>query len=233
MTLAVSEVLAALDVNSNNVDLFLDAESLDQYLLKDGVIRNLKKIVCDSLGKLDRQSFRTIVFCGSSVPENVGPEYNTEPYRTERIELNLWKSLVSEPSSPMVFFGDYAVIHPFQPDSDKPVRPPSRIRLSTATEHVFYRGPRANHRRLCSMVMESPAADGQSLSWGLAETKACGRGSGGTGRPTDWVALDTNAHVETTVSIVDRHLRDYKRFELLRLSQPEKNSWLQETIELE
>src|SRR5690606_2057107 len=126
-------------------------------------------------------------------------------------EFAVWKALLSDPSVPLVLFGDYGIIPPFQSDTNKPVRPPSRIRLSTDAEHVLYRAPRDDHQRLCREVMESSAAYAQALSWGTNATRACGAGYGGVGTPCTWIARDTNAHIETTVTEINRQLRSSQR----------------------
>lgn len=224
--------LQSVALSDDQCDLILDAEALERHSLTVDPVSTLHQIFKVATVALADYRFRSVILCGSSVPANFGPQYNTAPYRTERVEFNVWRKLLVDPTLPLAIFGDYGPVPPFQTDADNPVRPPSRIRLSTRTEHVFYRAPRKDHQTLCREVMESPAAYMQAPSWGMNATRACGAGSGGIGTPCTWIARDTNAHIETTVNEIDQELRRAERISDLKFDEPEASPWHQDVLEL-
>jgi hypothetical protein len=228
----IDEVLELAELDPRELVIFLDTEELERHPETQVSVPNLLATAKQSFRMLQQYSFRDVVFCGSSIPEKVGPRYNVEPLRKERAELSVWKELVSDASLPLIGFGDYAVVPAFESDPDKPVRPPSRIRLSTDTHHVLYRGPRENHRHLCSRVMENHPEYLLTPSWGGSETRACARGFGGVGAPSDWIARDTNAHLEGTVQLVEQHLKTLQRIDNVDLDEIEQEPWLQDILQL-
>lgn len=214
-------------------DLFLDCEALDRLPSEYVTEQQLETTIREALQAIRDIPFRTIVFAASNVPQQVGPEYTAKPLRVDRTDLAIWKNLIEDDVCRRLRFGDYAVIPPFQDDANKPVRAPSRIRLSTEKEHLFYRGPRNQHRTLCQRIFEDQAHVAQSPSWGLAVTKACGRGSGGIGGPADWVARDVNMHIESTVEAVEENMVKNELLSALNLDQPAKEPWLQAELGVE
>lgn len=228
----IEATLGLLDLTADRCDLILDADALERHTRMDDPLLELRQVIQSAIRIASKYRFRKVVFCASSIPENVGPQYDAEPYRSSRVEFAVWKELLSDPTLPLVLFGDYGIITPFQSDANKPVRPPSRIRLSTDAEHVLYRAPRDDHQRLCREVMESPAAYAQAPSWGLNATRACGGGYGGVGIPCTWIARDTNAHIETTMTEIDRQLRSSKRFAEFAFNDLEVAPWLQSVFDM-
>lgn len=227
----LGKIIEAQDLESSATDVILDAESLYLVLPADADHSRLVETLSETLIQISDLGLRSVIWVGSSIPEKVGPEFNDKPLRVDRRELRVWRELIARPENPLVLFGDYGVVWPFQSDSSKPVRPPSRVRLSTGSEHVFYRGDRADHRALCQEVREDPAFYGQQPSWGMSFTRSCGSGGSGVGSPTDWVARDTNMHIETTVVSVERDLGSVNRLGVLRLAKPKTEPWLQTMLE--
>ena len=229
----LERALVEQDLDPATTDLFLDAEALERLPSEYVVDLHLERTVRDVLNAIQNVPFRTLVFVGSSVPQNVGPEFNAKPHRVHRAELSTWTNLIAEESCQGLLFGDYTVIPPFQSDVSKPVRAPSRIRLSNEEEHVLFRGPRGEHRALCRKVLEKRAHIEQAPSWGLAATAACGRGSGGIGGPTDWVARDVNMHIESTVKVVERCLENVGFLSMLSFGRYASEPWLQSELNIE
>jgi hypothetical protein len=228
----IEATLELFDLTADGCDLILDADALERHARMDDPLSELRQIVRSAIRMTSKYRFRTVVFCASSIPEKVGPQYNAEPYRTSRVEFAVWKELLSDSTLPLVLFGDYGIIPPFQTDTNKPVQPPSRIRLSTNAEHVLYRAPRDEHQRLCKEVIETPTAHAQAPSWGMNATRACGRGYGGVGIPCTWIARDTNAHIETTVAEITRQLSSSKRSAEFAFSDVEVAPWLQTVFDV-
>ena len=161
----------------------------------------------------------------------VGKKYNEKPCRVERIEFKVWRALNSEKLRPRIVFGDYGIVYAFQSDGGAPVRPPSRIRLSTETEHVLFRSDPDAYRQLRSRVAHDTAAAVQSESWGKRAIIGQGHGFTDIGNATKWVAWDTNAHIETTYRYIGRELGAIRRLPWQTIGALESAPWLQDNLD--
>ena len=220
-----------IDVAGSDCDVILDLEAMER-LPKDVLADNrLLETVKLAVGALKNKSYRSLTICASSIPAAVGKQYNVEPCRTTRVELGIWRELISDESLPRILFGDYGIVSPFQSDGGAPVQPPSRIRLSTETEHVLYRSSPNSYRQLRATVVREDAANMQATSWGKRAIFGRGHGFTGVGNPTDWVARDINAHMETTFRVVERQMRISQRIPAQRRGEIASFPWLQEGLD--
>lgn len=69
-------------------------------------------------------------------------------------------------------------------------------------------------------------------AWGNLALYECGEGGGGEGGPTDWVARDTNLHLESTTRMVEAFLDRHGCLKDLEFAKPEQFPWLQSRIEM-
>lgn len=174
------------------VDLILDLESLSLARDESRTFSKLFPASVQAILIARDLKFRNIILCGSSVPESVGKKYEWNSFRASRVELEIWRELVGEVTMPLIGFGDYAITYPMEQDSGNPVNPPGRIRLSTATEHSFWRAPREDYPDLCAKVFSSSDFDPTLRAWGATTISLCARYGRNEGGPTEWVARDTN-----------------------------------------
>ena len=79
--------LKALSLPANDVDLFLDAESLALMPPALATLPVLMSTLLDALRTVQKHPFRNIVFVGSSVPESLGRREDAEPLTIERREF--------------------------------------------------------------------------------------------------------------------------------------------------
>jgi hypothetical protein len=161
----------------------------------------------------------------------VGKEYDGSSLRVERTEIAAWQSLVDSHSEGLVKFGDYGVIHPLEQDVSGPVRPPARIRLSTEREHVFWRAPRKDYLALSEKVVASREYDPELAAWGSGALRLCARYGRGKGGPAEWVARDTNLHIEVTLRAIESFLRRAGRLSSVSFAEPESFPWDQTLID--
>ena len=225
----LDETLALLSVEAQDVDLYLDAGPIARLVLGSAPIPTLVEKTGNAILLANAMRFRSIVFAGSSVPDSVGPRYNAHPCRVPRVELEAWRLLQSNKNIPSVRFGDYGVMPPLQSDSGGS-RPPSRIRLSTPDEHVFYRSDPDAYLHLRSIVSKTPAMKAQSDSWG--RRSLLGQGASGPGNASDWVARDTNASLETTCKDIVRHAGGRIKVPAIDLRRAGTGAWRQEGLDL-
>ena len=212
------------------VDLFLDLEALVLLPSGAGSETGLVSILLDAVQVIDVASFRNVVVCGSSVPESIGKRNDWIPLRVPRIELRVWERTMLREGRILMKFGDYGIAYAFEDDPDSPVRPPSRIRLFAERDHVMNRAPRGEYRKLCSAVITSSEFARLPPAWGAASLLACGRGSGGEGNPTDWVARDTNIHLEATPRLLHSFIKEQGRIGEIAFREPETFAWRQSEL---
>ena len=226
----VDDTLKALSLTPAMVDVFLDFEALADLSEEDRSEENLTSVATEALQVVKDREFRNLVLCGSSIPEPPGMQYNWKPLRVPRIELKVWQTLLQRNSNLQINFGDNGVTY-VHDRSGKSGPPPSRIRLSTPTDHILWRAPKGNYRKLCSDVVKGDDFDRTLLAWGLGELYACGAGRGSEGSPTDWVARDTNLHLEGTTRFVEAALGRYGRLAGLTFADTETFPWLQSGLD--
>ncbi len=209
------------------IDLLLDLEAVLHIPEHQRSTAHLTAVVHEALA-LVRQigEFRNVILCGSSVPENVGKQYNGAPYRGRRIELDVWRTLLPDAIMP-VSFSDNGITPSRGPDPRGFGPAPARIRLSTPDEIVFYRANQKRYVDLCKRALSSTDFDDRIPAWGATKLRECARGHIAPSSPTEWVARDTNLHIETTVAEVQRRLHATGRIRDYRFPEEEKFAWLQ------
>jgi len=226
----IEDTLRTLSLKSEAVDLLLDFEALPMLPQVDQSLESIMSAAIAALSAIESKSFRNIVICGGSIPEEVGPKYDWKPWAIPRTELHAWKKLMQRKLVSTVKFGDYAVTYAHMSDSSSSGQPPPRIRLSTKADHILARAPRGQYRKLSSEIIKHEAFDPALSAWGVDRIFACGTGSGGVGNASDWVARDTNLHLEITAQNVEETLKQYGRLTKTRFAQPEKTPWLQSRL---
>lgn len=140
LSATVDDTLKALSLPPSMVDVFFDFEALVILPPEARSEEALLAVVIDAMRAIEGKAFRNLVLCGSSIPDQVGPQYNWNALRVSRVELNVWERVIARDANILVKFGDYGIGYAYERDSDKPVEPPSRIRLSTPTHHVLMSG---------------------------------------------------------------------------------------------
>jgi hypothetical protein len=228
---AIGDSLRALSLEPSSVDLFLDLETLALLPAASRSVAAIVSALTDVLRRVRDSKFRNIVLCGSSIPERVTKEYEWRALRVERTEYVAWQSLIETLTQILVKFGDYGVIYALEQDVKGSVRPPARVRLSTAEEHVLWRAPRKDYIKLSERVAASPDFDPELAAWGSTVLRLCARYGRGRGGPTEWVARDTNLHIEVTVRAIESFLRRAGRLSGVSFAEPESFPWSQALID--
>lgn len=223
--------LAYMSMPPEQVDLFLDAESIALMPVESSSKDQLLAELSEALRTCQQFRFRNVIFIGSSVPENLrGPE-DGKPLTFERTEFRVWKQLMARPGEALVRFGDTGVWNPRQPDtgSGGGGPPPARVRIPLEEQQIFFRSESTGYRRLCQKALKHPGVRDLPRCWGLDSIARAGRGSGGADNATGWVARDTNLHIEATVQQVERFLRRHNRLSEVVLAPVRSEPWQQET----
>lgn len=223
--------LASLSLTPDQVDLFLDAESIALMPVESSSEDQLLAELLEALRVEGQFRFRNLIFVGSSVPENLrGPE-DGKPLTFTRTEFRVWKQHMARPGAALVRFGDTGIWNPRQPDTGGGGGGPSpaRIRIPLEERQVFFRAEATGYRGLCEKALRHPGVRDLPRCWGLDSIRRTGRGSGGADNATGWVARDTNLHIETTVEQVERFLQKHNRLSEVVLAPVRSEPWQQVT----
>ncbi|MEO8459951.1 MAG: hypothetical protein ABI451_05425 [Dokdonella sp.] len=188
-----------------DIDVYLDAESLNRLPIELADEIALSKSVCAAAEMTLALGYRRVIFAASSMPDSMTHHEKGEILHLPRAEFRIWRQLASDPESSSILFGDYGVIYPTQSESDAQGRPPSRIRITTVDEYVLYKDSPEAIRTLSRKAVDDGALNGLADSWGASAVRECAAGYGNKGNATTWVARDTNMHIENTVAAMIRH----------------------------
>ncbi|MGH8124912.1 MAG: beta family protein, partial [Rhodanobacteraceae bacterium] len=224
------ETVNFVSASPGDIDLYLDAESLARVPVEAVDEVALAESLRAAAEMTLRLGYRRVVFAASSMPDSLTRHERGKVMHIPQVEFRVWRRLASGPGRPSMLFGDYGVVYPTQTESNVPVRPPSRVRITTAEEHVLYKGRPEEIRTLSRRAVDDGALKGLADSWGASAVRECAAGYGNEGSATSWVGRDTNMHIENTVGAIIRHTA----IEASVLSQiaaaTAGNPWLQDSL---
>lgn len=229
--IVLAAMLNGLRLLPETADLFLDLEAISVLRAEERSVISLQAVLIDALHALRQLRFRTLVVCGSSLPETLGKRNDWKPVRIARTELSVWRALLDRGDLPLLRFGDYGVVYPFEGDLDKPIRPPSRVRLCSKEDHLVYRAKPDEYRALAKVALADAGLVDLPECWGAEEISACASGALSASGATEWVARDTNLHLEATVLTVEKELRQRELLAEIELEVPQAVPWLQKVLE--
>lgn len=208
LKMAIDETIDLVSVSLDQVDLFLDFGPLALAAVEAPLRPALRAILADALRVVERVRFRHVVFAASNLPDSLAPQRKNEVTRVARIEFQVWRDLVGHRNVADIGFGDYGVVHPLQSDGKVPRAPPSRVRIATEDEYFLYKGDPDGIRVLARRAIDDGRLQGVPDSWGSTTLRECARDCGIAGNATNWIARDTNVHIENTIALAGRHVSD-------------------------
>ncbi|CAA6828177.1 MAG: Unknown protein [uncultured Thiotrichaceae bacterium] len=210
----IEDVLSFLAIPSSKCRLIFD---LGYILEKD--LGDLLGQVESLYMEIKGYNFYQVMTCGSSMPKSITTvvaEQNSEN-EVQRKEMLLWKALTGKGYD--ITFADYGTRHPLpEPESDSIENPKQpffqnknkQIRYTTLDAHYILRGcptkDGGNHQALSKKLTKSPCYSGSPFSWSDQRISECSQGSF-KGNDSNWVAIDTNRHIEAVLDEVKEHLR--------------------------
>jgi hypothetical protein len=228
---ALAEATKLTGVPAHHIDLLFDAYSLEFIASEQKDEDVLAHTLRIAAGHTRNHGYRRVVFVASNMPSSLTRHRKGEVLRVARTEFRAWRRLIADPEYSFVRFGDYGVIHPTQVESEKPVIPPSRVRLADDDEYFLYKGPRDAIRRVAQSAVADQNLKSSSSSWGANAIRECAAGYGDSGGPAQWVARDTNMHIENTVTAVKKRLAPTQAA-ATQTEDVRRSPWLQETLSL-
>lgn len=182
---------------------------------------------------LKNNTFRNIILAGGSVPDELSKKDNGKVRRERRIEVELYTKIAQAFPGLAIAASDYGILSPYYAQPKGPVSPPSRIRYSTSTEHVFRRAQRGigEYRKLCEQLIDPATSDfmGPGFSVGDRRIYLCAKGIINASDATASVAADTNHHLELVSLRAWEFLKEAGLLSNFALPAPEKRP-LQEDL---
>jgi len=227
----LDETLNLTSLIPNDIDVYLDAFSLSLVPTEardDHALSETLRVAAATVNKL---RYRRTIFCASGMPDSMTRHEKGEVLRVPRAEFRAWRRLATDPAFAFLGFGDYGVIDPAQVESQAAVIPPSRVRITTEDEYILYKGDRDGIRSVARLAVSEETLARRVDSWGGSAVRECAAGYGDPGGPAQWVARDTNMHIERTVAAMMRYLAP-DRISSISAEAAPANPWLQESLGL-
>lgn len=200
----LKETLDLVSIEPASADVLLDAGSLALVPPESRDDLVFAEILRTAATTVQASGYRRVVCTASNFPDSMVRHVKGDVLRVPRIEFRVWRLLIRDPKFKFLRYGDYGVIHPAQVESGARVIPPSRVRITTDDEYVLYKGSRDEIRAVSAAALRGGDLDGR-ISWGASAVRECAEGFGSSGSPADWVARDTNMHIENTVATIIRN----------------------------
>ncbi len=203
----VAEILDQLELPPTDVEVLIDFgdySSTSQYV--DDLIDHAKTAISitQSLG------FERIILAGCSMPPFITGAVKTQNSTglVLRKEMVAWRALLSENPALGLVFADYGVRSPNSKDESGPSNTNGKIRYTVGKEYFIARGyplteglKGAQNYSLAKIVLTSGHYIDPSFSWGDERILRCSQGEF-RGNSKDWIAIDTNHHIEMVTAEV-------------------------------
>lgn len=182
---------------------------------KDAVA-DMLEVAKTVIKNIQQHGFRRIVLAGSSMPASINEavENRNSIGYVPRKEIMTWKEIVNENRDINIIFGDYVIRNPNPADGVIALEANAKIRYSVPNRYLIARGHSKKKTRLAEQnralamkVISTQAFCGPDFSWGDSQIMICAMpGSKDMGWPTEWVAIDSNHHIQAVVSEVLEHM---------------------------
>jgi hypothetical protein len=196
----IGKMIEDIALSDGDVDIILDLKEL-QSDVQRGIL-----LLRAMLAALPRPAeWRRVIVAASSFPEDLRDVEASSVVTLPRREWDLWNALQRRPERlPRrdIVFSDYGIAHPSLKDVDPRLMTMSAsIRYTGRNEWVIVKGRGVRqsgfeqYHALCQRLVQHPAYEGASFSWGdryIAETAVR---TTGPGNATTWRKVGTNHHI--------------------------------------
>lgn len=202
---------------SSSWDCVIDLKEMDR--LGDS---SLHSDIVSTFKILDQGQFSSVALCGTSFPEMLSKCERGKFVEFDRKEWSLYKELIKNSGSKLrPRFGDYGVVYPKYSERQTFGPPPVKIRYCTENNWLVVRGVRFNdpksreqYRNFCKQLQRDGVLSPKEFSWGDRELHSYANGDSlqrSSFTATDWIAIDTNHHIEFVSRQVDSYLSSVSR----------------------
>lgn len=206
---AIENIVAALDLATNQCNVILDLHDVTQ----ESVVELQEKLEL-AMSLLSGYDFAFISVAGCSVTPVINdmvPQINSTATVLRR-EMIAWQAIRASSPFPLVF-GDYGTSSPYAAESGIAPHANGKIRYTVEKNYYVVRGysrskgeKGAQMYELAQQVAQSSVFAGDTFSWGDSRIVQCSHQEF-TGRPQDWIAIETNHHTHYALAEVAEYLR--------------------------
>ena len=200
-----------LDRELNNLLNMLITSKKDAHLLIDLQALSLEDIdsaskkIINLINTLQNISnWQTLTIAASGFPHSLsGIKPNSEE-KIIRTELVLWKRVISSKNlARLPSYGDYGIVHPHQPEFDRPPNSSPKIRYTLNEDWLILRGesfkkhPKGfkQYHDLARNLIEMPEFLNVGFSKGDDYIVKCASFNATCGNLTTWIQVDTTHHL--------------------------------------
>lgn len=222
---SLGETIGVLGLDTSQIDVVLDF----RYVGKDN-FDHLRAAALDALRIVASfGTFRNLSVAASSVPDALTKKDQGKIRREPRRDFELWTDLLElwRDGYPMPLC-DYGVVGAHYVQPGKPVTTPARIRYTTQAEHIFLRGNRDEHSKICQQLLDlRQDFAGSNYSVGDQRISESANGRLGPGNAALWIGYDANHHFEFVSNQAWDVVTKHGLSDLFALSVPKSRPWLQ------
>jgi hypothetical protein len=206
-----AEVLAALDLGAEDVDLVLDLGSISPEQRWTGATVRLLLAALPEIG-----NWRSLTLIASSFPLDLSGVDGDSTALIPRAEWAMWRTLHARRDrlERLPMFGDYAISHPSPREVDpRIIQRSAAIRYSAEDEFLILKGRSIQahgseqHFDLAAELVTRPEFHGEDFSWGDAYISTRARREGGPGSGMTWRKAGTSQHLAFVTTQI-ANLRD-------------------------
>jgi hypothetical protein len=220
---SVTTVLDSLALATSELDVILDFRFIGNH--NPDTLLGIALGALQAIQRLGR--FRNTVLAGSSIPAVLGKQDHGKVRREKRIDFELWKQLSVVFAEQLIVPADYGVVGAHYVPPGKPVNVPARIRYTLLSDHVFYRTGRGEYADICRQLLASGDFSSENFSAGDRRIYRCAKGIETAGGPAEWIANDTNHHLELVAEQAWQFLMDSNLAQQFAFPEPARFPWLQ------
>lgn len=222
---SVRETIGVLGLDASQIDVVLDF----RYVGKDN-FDHLKGAAFDALRIVTSLgNFRNVSIAASSVPDALTKKDQGKIRREPRRDFELWTALLElwREGYPMPLC-DYGIVGAHYVQPGRPVTTPARIRYTTQGEHIFLRGNRDEHSKICQQLLDlREDFAGSTYSAGDQRISESANGRLGPGNAALWIGYDASHHFEFVSHQAWEVVASHGLADLFALSEPTSRPWLQ------
>ncbi|TCP24899.1 T4 beta protein [Scopulibacillus darangshiensis] len=202
----IEKIFNKFDLPPQEIDIIVDYKELDPKYTS-----RLSRLVIGSLLTFPQlESWRTLSFVGTTIPESLSLIKTGTDGSIPRSEWQLYKSIIQSKISRYPSFGDYIISNPeYTQINPRFMKMAANIRYTTENEYLIFRGYSVNSfkhgkwgqmRGLCERVVSHPIYCGRDYSYGDDYIFNCANGLERTGNAETWRKVGTNHHLTLVVN---------------------------------
>ena len=199
---ALAHALSLLNRKPGETHLLIDFKVITKEALADTL-----GLIQATLGKLpSRDEWLSVIFAGTSFPQNMSSFPRDSITVVDRVEWALWNRLRNEKTARIPTFSDFGIAHPtLAVINKKYMNPSASIRYTTSNGWLLVKGRSAiksgypQFHSLAKLLVKRPEYCGPDFCWGDQFIDDCAKGKVSSGSLTTWRKVGTSHHIALVI----------------------------------